>query len=205
MKKFIYTLILSVSLFSIVSASSWNVETGEVEILATPISISSWIEENQTVSSWVTSSTNPIENTSYIYYYGQGCPYCQQFQKYMESVWWFDKLNIDKREVWYNAENQTKMAEDIQRLWIVSEQIWVPFMVINQWGEESYISWLDGLLSHFEPILGKYSEETISKIEAEKKLIQSEQNKWKTYVFLIIILILAVWIPAIFILPKNKK
>jgi len=115
-----------------------------------------WVVNITTTSLETTTSTWSVDEkteTSYVYYYWQGCWYCANVDKYMTKVNWWDSLNIVKKEVWSNDENRESMMSDAQRLGIDTSDIWVPFLVINEWGEESYLIWDKPVIEHFTPIL----------------------------------------------------
>lgn len=194
MKKIFILLILSLNFFSLANAEKLNEN-------------SSWVileVSSATTWSWENVLVNPIENISYTYYYGAWCKYCQAFWRYMDSVWGFEKLNFDRREVWWNRDNAIKMASDIERLWLDSTKIWVPFLIINDNWKETHLSWLDQLLSYFEPILWKYDSEKYEKEQKEKELKKAEENKSNRTIFLAVIIFLAILVPIIIILPKKK-
>lgn len=210
MKKIFVILLLSLNLFSLANAesSTWVIsdslswiteETSTWVVVDTDSNTWVVLEVNSATSSWTNVLVSPVENLSYTYYFGQTCPYCQQFSKYMDSVWGFDKLNIEKREVWHNKENSLKFAEDLKRLWLENNaNIWVPFLVINDNWTETYLSWLDQLMAHFEPILWK------AKVE-EKKVITKEQKDRNVTIFIFVMILLAVILPSVFISISNRK
>jgi len=108
----------------IVSILSFSISYAELEI--TDISItdntSSWIVV--TNNEILTTSTGSTQDTSYIYYYGQWCSYCAQLDKYLTKVDGFSKLDILKKEVYYNDDNRTEMLNAWERLWLNTSDIW---------------------------------------------------------------------------------
>ena len=155
------------------------------------------------------AAANPIENASYTYYYWEWCKYCKQFSKYMDSVWGWDKLNIDKREVWSNRDNAVKMASDMQRLGLDSSTLTTPFLVINSNWKETALTGLDQLMAYFEPILGK---STVSANDDNNLVdtttnnpVKTEEQKRNSTWFLIIVALIACWSSYWFIKASNKK
>lgn len=96
------------------------------------------------------SFANLYAETSYIYYWGQWCQYCAKVNKYLKSV---DetKVNIEKREVYFDKDNAAQMSIDTKRVW--KESAWVPFLIINKNWNESFFSWYKEIIDHFVPIL----------------------------------------------------
>ena len=217
MKKILSILILSFCLASLsyaennswsTNTSTWNSAEKQTNLSQNPLEqSSSW-----TISSWMTqekAAANPIENASYTYYYWEWCKYCKQFSKYMDSVWGWDKLNIDKREVWSNRDNAVKMASDMQRLGLDSSTLTTPFLVINSNWKETALTGLDQLMAYFEPILGK---STVSANDDNNLVdtttnnpVKTEEQKRNSTWFLIIVALIACWSSYWFIKASNKK
>ena len=127
----------------------------------------------------------------------------------MDSVWGWDKLNIDKREVWSNRDNAVKMASDMQRLGLDSSTLTTPFLVINSNWKETALTGLDQLMAYFEPILGK---STVSANDDNNLVdtttnnpVKTEEQKRNSTWFLIIVALIACWSSYWFIKASNKK
>lgn len=182
-----FLFLMSFFLVSVVSAESVAVVNNSWTLSST------WkvleISEAKTWN-WENVLVNPVEKTTYTYYYGETCPYCQRLTKYLNQTWWFEKLKIEKKEVWHNKKNAEEMSKDITRLKLEDKKIWVPFLVVNNGWKETYLSGLDEAMNHFEPILWKVETKTV-------------ENKQAVKYFLIIALILAIWIPTFFIIFKK--
>ena len=216
MKKIFTILVLSFWIISLTNAenitvNSWKVEA-TVKVSSTWATTSTWwtsstwTHETDTIktASWSADQT-PIENAVYTYYYGQTCAHCQEVAKYFESVWWTEKINMDKREVWNNRDNAQKMAEDLKKLWLENDtNIWVPFLVINQWWKLSYLSGSSQIISHFESILWKYDSKKITENENIKSEKKAEEKSSRKQIFFFIMILCAIIIPAAIIIPKKK-
>lgn len=126
---------------------------------------------------------------TYTYYYGQWCSHCAKVDKYLNAVDWYEKLWIDKKEIYFDADNRAAMQEDAKRLWLGEdwEWVWVPFFIVNNDWVETPIIWDATIIEYFTPILG----------EAPKS------NAW--IVILIILALLAIAIPTFLIKWSNKK
>ncbi len=158
------------------------------------------ISSTNALDSWTWFSTNTwsnssnelsvessIEDTSYIYYYWQGCWYCANVDKYMSSVDWYEKVNIDKREIYYNDQNREQMLADAKRLWLDPSSVWVPFLIINSWENSETLIWDKPVISHFENILWPAPENNNAAI------------------ILAILAVLAVLLPVFLIKLSNKN
>lgn len=188
MKKFLIFLIISLNIFSLANAeniASWATETNSWNIVVVPVS-------NETEN-----SIPKAEDLVFTYYYWQWCPHCAKLDAYLNNRDWYDKLNIIKKEVWYNAENQKAMAEDIKRLGLEWESsIWVPFIVVNNKWKESTISWDVDAIAYFKQYLWDYDD---SKNPSLSEDVKSRNKK----IFIIVTIFLAILIPLFLI--KSKK
>lgn len=196
MKKTLVILFLSLNLISLASAenNTWNISTWTV-LTWEIVENNTWtVLEVTSATSWTKNvlKENPIESTMITYYYWETCPYCQQLNKYLTEVDWYNKLNIDKREIWNNKENALKMTEDLKRLGLENAKTWVPFLVVNENWKEKVLNWLDEAMAYFEPKLGKV---VVTKVE-------QKDNK-NAIIFMIVVAILAVVIP--FAIINMKK
>ncbi len=67
--------------------------------------------------------------SGYEYYWGNGCPHCENVDEFFASWEGKDKLSIDKREVWYNKTNAAFLASRAQACGIARSDIAVPLLV----------------------------------------------------------------------------
>lgn len=126
-------------------------------------------------------------DTSYLYYYGQGCPHCANIDKYMKGVDGYNRINIEKKEVYFNQDNAKSMSQDAESLGIKQEELGVPFLIVDNDGEKSYLIWDGPIIDHFTPILGE------------------PQPSNAKYIVLGILVLLAVIIPAGIIMWGKKS
>lgn len=124
-------------------------------------------------------------DTSYIFYWGQWCPHCANVESYFKAVDVENKITIDKREVYNNSENAAKFTSDVERLWLDSSKVWVPFLIVNKDWVETTFSWDTPIINYFIPTLW-----------------EAPENNNKTIV-LIILWLSAILIP-VFIIKKSK-
>lgn len=76
----------------------------------------------------------------YILFYGNGCPHCAQVEKYFKDNSVQEKFDLKLKEVYFNRNNLTELQEYLAKLQLDSTQIGVPFLVINNENECSYIN-----------------------------------------------------------------
>lgn len=97
------------------------------------------------------STSSVFAETSYLYYYGEWCPHCANVDDYMTGVDGYSRVNIEKKEVYYNQENAKSMSDDAERLWVK----WggVPFLIIRDDENETYLVGDGPIIEYFIPIL----------------------------------------------------
>lgn len=107
-------------------------------------------------ATWDTNQIEGTENTSdtsYTYYYGQWCSYCAKVDRYLTWVDAENKINIEKKEVYFNDENRALMSADAQKLGLDPATVGVPFLVLQQWETTSHLIGDVPIIEHFTPIL----------------------------------------------------
>ncbi|NVP17887.1 hypothetical protein HUU51_04175 [Candidatus Gracilibacteria bacterium] len=173
--------------FVIIGILSFGISYAELEV--TNISISDNTSTGIILpdNELTITSSGSIGDTSYIYYYGQGCSHCANLDKYLTKVGGYDKLNIIKKEVYFNDENRAEMMSEGKRLGLSDSDIGVPFFIVNESGTETSIIGDGPIIEKLKPILGDIPE-----------------NNNKPIVFTILI-ILAIIIPIFLIKLSNKS
>ncbi len=63
-----------------------------------------------------------------ILFYGDGCPHCENVDKYLADNKIEDKVKITHLEVWHNKNNQNVLIEVAKRCNISSNEFGVPFL-----------------------------------------------------------------------------
>jgi glutaredoxin len=132
------------------------------------------------VSEWIWESI-------YIYYYWEWCSHCAKVEEYMEWVDAFNKVNITKKEIYSDDANRTEYLAAWERLWISEADLWIPFLIINNWVKETSLIWDEKIINHF------------------KSFLWEAQESSKKTVILVILWILAVFVPVILIKLSNKN
>lgn len=93
----------------------------------------------------------------YLYFYGNWCSHCANVDAYMTSVDGYNKINITKKEVFWDKNNAKEMDEYGTKLWIDPMKLWVPFLVIMSWDNTDYLIWDEPIINYFKPILWEWS------------------------------------------------
>ncbi len=170
-KNLLLIFVLSVSFFSYSFAvNSWT-----------------WITNTWTTNSEENTIPEEISDYSYTYYYGQGCAYCANVDRYMNSVDWFERVDIQKIEVYGSDENRQAMLADWERLWLPVNQIGVPFLIVDDGETETPIIWDQPFIDYFKPFLWEAPE---------------NENLW---IILAILWVLAILLPVFLIKLSSKN
>lgn len=80
-------------------------------------------------------------DAEYLYFYGATCPHCQELNRKIKEADILDKLSLEKREVYYNSENNKLFLQTAKDLEIEEGSIWVPFVLEKATWE--YVIWVD--------------------------------------------------------------
>lgn len=150
-----------------------------------------WIPENITPP---TSHLEEKSKTKYTYFYGATCPHCIETDSFFKKAKIYENFDIIKKEVWSDKKNALEMTKKVEELWLT--RVWVPFIVVNNWEKEIWLSGSDNIKEYFMKNFPEVNEE-IKKSETEK-------DSKKTIVIIIFIL-LATLLPIVLIRLSNKK
>lgn len=136
---------------------------------------------------FISSFASANAETTYTYYWGNGCGYCANVNAYLKWVEDESLIKMEKKEIYFNKNNAKDMSEEATRLWIDPTKLGVPFLIINEDWKETYLTWDKPIIEHFKPILW-----------------EAKESNNKT-VILIILGLLAVIIPFFIIKGGSKK
>ena len=73
-------------------------------------------------------------DADYVYFYGATCPHCVELNKQIKDAGILEELSIEKREVYYNQDNQKKFQEVVDELGLPSWEAGVPFVLEKSTG-----------------------------------------------------------------------
>ena len=68
-------------------------------------------------------------DADYVYFFGKTCPHCQDLNEWMAADGTHSKHDIEKREVYFNAENGAAFQAVTNALGIEEGSAGVPFMI----------------------------------------------------------------------------
>ena len=131
------------------------------------VAIFFWLASCGTVGN-NTDIINP--EAEYLYFFGATCPHCQELNKIMNDEGLFSKISVEKREVWFNEENQALFQEKITELGLEEWRVWVPFVYDKVSGEHAV--GVDPALTLFKNRLGGVTS-TVTEVESEIENIEA--------------------------------
>lgn len=91
------------------------------------------------------SLVNAQENEKIYFFYGQGCPHCEEVNRYFEENGIYDRYNIEKKEIYFDRENTAFFNQTLDNLGISVERRGVPSLVVG----EKVISGDKAIISYF--------------------------------------------------------
>ena len=86
----------------------------------------------------------------YIFFYGNWCPHCENVEKFFEKNDVYKKFDIQRKEIYFNRENLKDLNFYLDKLKISSDQIGIPFLVIDSWSDCSYLNWDQPIIDFFQ-------------------------------------------------------
>ena len=66
-----------------------------------------------------------------ILFYGSTCPHCQIVEQYLDDHKIYDKMTIDKKEVYQDKDNANLMMEAVRRCSLSQNNVGVPFLWVE--------------------------------------------------------------------------
>jgi hypothetical protein len=114
---------------------------------------------------------------------------------YLKKTDAYNKLDMVKKEVWYDKDNAWEMVEALKRLGL-NTNTWVPFILVRDidWGE-SYLSGDTPIIDHFKPYLWEANQNT--------SINSDTDNNHNGTIVLVVLVIIAVW-ASFFFIKINK-
>lgn len=124
--------------------------------------------------------------TDYIYFHGNWCPHCAKVDEFFATNKIYDKVKIEKREVYFDNKNRNDLLNYFSQLKVPEADQWVPFLIIKDWENISYVNW-DG------PIVEKFSDYDSSKWSSEKVSNWDSTGSSFWYIIGWIVLLIIIW------------
>lgn len=91
----------------------------------------------------------------YILFYGNWCPHCAKVERFFEEKKIPEKFGTVSKEIYFNKNNLKELQGYLKKLNIDPNQIWIPFLVINNKDECTYINWDWPIIEFFDKKLGQ--------------------------------------------------
>lgn len=90
----------------------------------------------------------------YILFYGNGCPHCAKVEEYIKDNNLTKQFDLQQKEVFFNRNNLADLETYLDKLNLDTHQIGVPFLVINNKNECSYINGSQAIIDFFQAKIG---------------------------------------------------
>lgn len=92
-----------------------------------------------------------INENIYTYYYGATCSHCIKVEKYLKESGVDQEIRITTKEVQINRENAQELLDKAESLWIPTNQVGTPFIVVQEKnGFEYALIWEAEAINHFK-------------------------------------------------------
>lgn len=98
---------------------------------------------------WILSAAFSYAH-DYILFYGNGCPHCAKVEEYIKENQLTKKFDLQLKEIYFNRNNLTQLQEYLTKLQLDTAQISVPFLVVNNENECSYINGFTPIIDFFQ-------------------------------------------------------
>lgn len=86
----------------------------------------------------------------YVFFYWNWCSHCAKVESFFEENDVLSRYDVEQKEVYFNKNNLLEFQWYIEKLWIDPAKAWVPFLVINNKNECSYVAWDSKIISFFK-------------------------------------------------------
>lgn len=87
----------------------------------------------------------------YLFFYGNGCSHCAKVEEFFKANSVQKFFSVQEKEVYFNRDNLKEFNNYAEKLNLSSDEMWVPFLVIN-WsgGECTYLAWDSSIIKYFQ-------------------------------------------------------
>lgn len=97
-------------------------------------------------------------DAKFLYFYGSTCPHCQELNTYMQDNDLYNKLSLEKREVYFNQENNKMFLEKAKELGIPEKEVAVPFVLNKE--TNTYTVGAPAAIEQFEADIAERAQTT---------------------------------------------
>lgn len=109
----------------------------------------------------------------YVLFYGNGCPHCAEVEQYIQKNVIAQGIDIELKEIYFNRTNLGDLQVYLDKLDLDTHQIGVPFLVVNNTDECSYVNWAQAILRFFQAKL-----DMMLVVEDEHVICNTENCTW---------------------------
>lgn len=115
----------------------------------------------------------------YVFFYGNGCPHCAKVESFFNKNNITKKFDVAFKEIYFNRNNLKDLTTYLDKLHLTSDQIGVPFLVINSGNDCSYLYWETPIIDYFTQKLAKSSTGTCKETAGSGWVIQGTASSLK--------------------------
>lgn len=122
----------------------------------------------------------------YILFYGNGCPHCAAVEEYITKNGVQQQFDLVLKEIYFNKNNLTELQWYLGKLSLDVNQIGVPFLVLNNQNECSYINGSTPIIDFFQKKIAmlavaeswatECNTQTCEWLQCESQTLQDAQN-----------------------------
>lgn len=145
-----------------------------------------------------TLDSETLKNATHTYYYGDGCSHCADLDVFLKKFGGYETLDITKKEIWKNKENQKEFLSEAERLLGKNaNKAGTPFWIIKTKDVEIPLIGTDNVENFIKPALGD------EPVESYKNALKTQQTN--KYITLGLLLLFAIGLPAGLYFIGRKK
>lgn len=85
----------------------------------------------------------------YIFFYGNWCTHCAKVEEFFKENEIDNIFSIQRKEIYFNNTNRKEFLEYGEKLWIPSENLWVPLLIVNNENTCSNLIWDQKIINYF--------------------------------------------------------
>lgn len=121
------------------------------------------------------------KNAEYLYFFGATCPHCQELNAKVTAEDLFSKIEVEKREVYFNNANREIFLAVTKELGLKESEVGVPFVYDKVSGE--YSIGVEPALELFKSRLNSVvetPEAVVEEVTPVEKTPETENNEEET-------------------------
>ncbi len=115
----------------------------------------------------------------YVFFYGNGCQHCAKVEEFFKENDIENKFSIDFKEIYFNRDNLKDLNQYLDKLGLSTDQIGVPFLVINSGADCSYLNGDEPIVEYFQNKLAQTTTGNCKETAGTGSVIQESTNSLK--------------------------